>query len=118
MHAASASPVHTLTEPQPLQPCCTPLPTLPQVSEAAAATRAAGGGASATLFFSQPTPDAVTAVLTMPHARWAAAGLADGAAGAEAYRALLAASFPTLPPQWAEAVSTAEEAGRQALLQA
>ncbi len=96
------------------------LPTTcpPKVSESAAATRAAGGGAPATLFFSQPTSDAVTAVLSMPHERWAAAGLADGTAGVEAYQALLAASFPTLPKEWAEAVSGVGcvGAGRQALV--
>ncbi|KAL4430832.1 hypothetical protein ABPG75_006088 [Micractinium tetrahymenae] len=45
------------------------------VTEAPAALVAAGGGAPGTLFFSQPTPGAVTAVLTWPHKRWAAAGI-------------------------------------------
>jgi kynurenine 3-monooxygenase len=70
------------------------------VQEAAAGLRGAGGGAPATLFLSQPSEECgVTAVLTMAHPRW------QGLQGREQYARLLAASFPSLPPAWAEEVS-------------
>lgn len=82
---------------------------LMMVTEAPAALAAAGGGAPGTLFLSQPTPEAVTAVLTWPHKRWAAAGVTAEQAGEEAtYRRLLADSFPTLPSEWAQQVGCSQ----------
>lgn len=81
------------------------------VKEAPAALVAAGGGAPGTIFFSQPTPEAVTAVVTWPHKRWAAAGVtAEHAGDEEAYRRLLAASYPALPEEWALEVRRARNA--------
>lgn len=75
------------------------------VTEAPAALAAAGGGAPGTIFFSQPTPEAVTAVLTWPHKRWAAAGISAEQGGEEAtYQRLLTASFPALPAEWVQEV--------------
>ncbi|PSC70364.1 kynurenine 3-monooxygenase isoform A [Micractinium conductrix] len=75
------------------------------VAEAPAAVAAAGGGPQGNIFLSQPSAEAVTAVVTLPHARWAAAGLDGDGAPAEAYAKMLAASWPTLPAEWTAAAA-------------
>lgn len=84
------------------QQCTAPL-RLSLLQEAPGAGKPPGS-----IFFSQPSEaTGVTAVLTMPHARWQ--GL-EGA-GAGAYSALLAAGYPSLPASWRDEVGIRLGAG-------